>query len=400
MHATPSSGFPVSIDADPISSSVPSVLGDIPLDSKRVAYSQDTWAQIEEDWRRLSEQTDIAFFRSVEWCKTWLEVFGKSLETEIFLVPGADTLAAACLLSHRTDRIMGLIPLRRTYLNTAGEPQGDGTSAEYNGVLFDARSSTETVALQFGSTLSNLKVDELLAAGLAKNELDFLRKSLPDWEAEISWSEDPYVDLNRVRLDGSSYRKAALSKNSRGQVNRTLNAYAKRGSIETEVAHSAGRALEMLAELKDLHQKTWTRRGQSGAFASETFCLFHQKLIRAAFDHQKILMIRVTVNEEPIGILYSFLDRGRVLFYQSGFRYEDDNRFRPGLATHVSAIEKCLDLGHSEYHFLAGDDLTPRYKQSLSTDHQQLAWVRMIRSSPKNSLLKFSRKLRRRIIRR
>ena len=243
-------------------------------------------------------------------------------------------------------------------------------------------------------------MDELLAAGLAKNQLGFLRKSLPDWEAEISWSEDPYVDLNRIRLNGSSYRKAALSKNSRGQVNRTLNAYGKRGSIETEVAHCAERALEMLTELKDLHQKTWTRRGQSGAFASENFCLFHEKLIETTFDHQKILMMRVTVNHEPIGILYSFLDRDRVLFYQSGFQYEDDNRFRPGLATHVCAIEKCLDLGHSEYHFLAGDDLTPRYKQSLSTDHQQLAWVRMIRPSPKNALLKFSRKLRRRLIRR
>ena len=88
-----------------------------------------------------------------------------------------------------------------------------------------------------------------------KNELDFLRKSLPDWEAEISWSEDPYVDLNRIRLNGSSYRKAALSKNSRGQVNRTLNAYGKRESIETEVAHCAERTLEKLTVLKDLHQR-------------------------------------------------------------------------------------------------------------------------------------------------
>ncbi|MDG2048926.1 MAG: GNAT family N-acetyltransferase [Myxococcota bacterium] len=261
-------------------------------------------------------------------------------------------------------------------------------------MLFQPGAESE-IAQHLAQLLPELGIDEFFASGLANKDLDLLQLALPDWTAEIASSEDPYIELDEIRNSTATYRHAALSKNTRGQVNRTLNAYAKRGEVRIEIASSAERALEMLSELKSFHQATWTARGKSGAFASEKFCHFHEILIRSSFDYGEIMMTRVTAGDLPIGLLYSFVDAGRVLFYQSGFRYEDDNRLRPGLATHVTAIEECLDRGFSEYHFLAGEDLTPRYKQSLSTDIKTLAWARFIKPSAKNRLVGWLRSVRR-----
>ena len=106
--------------------------------------------------------------------------------------------------------------------------------------------------------------------------------------------------------------------------------------------------------------------------------------------------MRVSAGGETICLLYSFVDQGRVFFYQSGIRYREENRFRPGLVAHVCAIERCLELGLREYHFLAGDETAPRYKTSLSNAERKLAWARFQRPGVKTTLVRGLRSLKRR----
>jgi hypothetical protein len=243
--------------------------------------------------------------------------------------------------------------------------------------------------------IHTLNVDEVVGNGLTARGLEFLCCVLPEWDVDVQWSEDRYVDLEMIQRAGGDYRGGVLSRNSRGQVNRTLNAYAKIGEVRTELADSADRALELLAELMNLHQATWRARGRAGAFASARFRSFHEKLIERSFDCGAIQLMRITAGDEPIGLVYNLVDSGRVFFYQSGLSYRDDNRYRPGLATHVLAIERCVELGHSAYHFLAGDVTTPRYKLSLSSHSCDLAWVRFSRPGLKTSSIKWLRALKR-----
>jgi hypothetical protein len=84
-----------------------------------------------------------------------------------------------------------------------------------------------------------------------------------------------------------------------------------------------------------------------------------------------------------------------VYFYQSGFQYESGNRYRPGLAAHVSAIEQYLATGYAEYHFLAGDFTTPRYKRSLSTRSTDLGWARWHRPGAKSWSIEQLRRVKR-----
>ncbi|MGB0109168.1 MAG: GNAT family N-acetyltransferase, partial [Terriglobales bacterium] len=101
-----------------------------------------------------------------------------------------------------------------------------------------------------------------------------------------------------------------------------------------------------------------------------------------------------SAGEETIGILYNFVHKGKVSFYQSGLNYTKDKHLKPGLVTHACAIQECLALGFDDYDFLAGD---ARYKRSLAKDSRHLAWVVFARSSLKLALIEFLRAVKRKV---
>jgi CelD/BcsL family acetyltransferase involved in cellulose biosynthesis len=202
------------------------------------------------------------------------------------------------------------------------------------------------------------------------------------------------VDLERLRSEGKDF-DLVLSSNTRQQIRRSMRHYERLlGSpSRLQPAQTVTEALKYLYQLADLHQNSWKTRGRPGVFGSRKFIRFHEKLIRTCFPLGGIQLLRLQVGTEVVGILYSFTHSGRVYFYQSGFRYEDDNRFKPGLVAHYMAVQHCL-AGETlkEYRFLAGDS---RYKRSLSSDCQRLRWTIVRRPTRRGRLLLLGRRMKR-----
>ncbi len=355
----------------------------------------ETWRALAPEWQALAHGQTPGHFLSSRWIETWLDVYGHDLGTEIWTRREAGALVGGTLLTTRSER-RGPVPVRCVYLQSAGANPGEGVRSEYNAVLASEPTRDATTRALVRSLLA-AGADEVIAEGFEAGDQARLAAALPGWEADTLWSEDRWVDLADVRDQGVAYRHHCLSKNTRGQANRTLNAFAKIGPVETEVAATAERALAIYEELVELHQASWTARGGPGAFASERFRRFHAEFIRRAFADGLVQLVRVSAGEETIGALYNFVDRGRILFYQSGLSYRDDNRYRPGIAAHVSAIERCLELGFDAYHFLAGDEHTPRYKQSLSNRANRLAWTTFRRPGLKTRAIDGLRAVKRRL---
>jgi len=365
------------------------------LTTETTPYSLEAWTEVAPQWQALAEScAPVPLFVGVDWVGTWLEIFGPSLQPRLWTCRSGGELVAACVLVERRES-RGPVPVRCVYLNTAGEDPGEDVCAEYNQVL--VRPGHEDRAARWlGEQLAGRGADELVATGVHAEGLDLLRRALPGWREEVRWSEDPYVDLAGLRRQGADYRGAALSRNSRAQVNRSLKAYAAEGELRTEIAGDRARRLDLLEELIELHQAAWRDRGHGGAFASERSRLFHRRIVERLGDRGAVQLVRVSAGDETVGVLYSFVDRSRVFFYQSGVRYREGNRFRPGLTAHVCAIEHCLALGLDEYHFLAGDETTPRYKQSLSNGCRELAWASFQRPGIKTSAIQGLKALKRR----
>jgi CelD/BcsL family acetyltransferase involved in cellulose biosynthesis len=103
----------------------------------------------------------------------------------------------------------------------------------------------------------------------------------------------------------------------------------------------------------------------------------------------------VSAGGATIGLLYNFVHQGNVAFYQSGLRYEGDNRLKPGNVTHALVIQACLEQGLDSYDFLTGAPSGSRYKQSLATDTSPLAWTVLRRPTVQTQILSALRALRR-----
>jgi len=345
------------------------------------------WSELAPTWERIhSTCPDASFFLSREWVDCWLATFGEDLKPDLLTFVRAGHVVGCCLLVWRTERVRG-IPLRRVYLNCAGENDADSTCIEYNSVL-SLPDCADQVVEALGIFLRNRRWDELLLEGVVEHS-PFCTVANSLGFSEISIRPSHYVEFSRIRANGAGF-DSALSSNTRRQIRRSQWLYEQqRGPSSFRIARTAKEASEIFARLVDLHQLAWKDRGQPGAFASAHFTSFHRKLIQAGLAQERIILLEMRAGSETIGALYGFLYRGKVYFYQSGFRYTADARLKPGLLTHYLAIRHCLEQpALNEYDFLAGDS---QYKRSLATASRPLRWIVVRRATLPNLLFRGAR---------
>jgi Acetyltransferase (GNAT) domain len=329
------------------------------------------WPEFAPTWERIHNLCPGAsFFISRDWVDCWLATFGSDLNPDLLTFVRDGDVVGCCLLVWRKQWIRG-VPLRRVYLNCAGENEADSTCIEYNSLL-SLPDCAEEVAEALGSFLRSRRWDEFVLQGMGGDSpLCTVARSLGI--NEISVRPSHYVDLSSIRGNAAGL-DSVLSSNSRQQIRRAQRLYeADSGSCTLNVARTAEEAGEIFARLAGLHQTAWQDRGRPGVFSSSRFTGFHHRLIQAGFAHDRIMLVEARAGARVIGALYSFLHRGRVDFYQSGFQYSADGRLKPGLLTHYLAIRHCLEqTGLREYDFLAGDS---QYKRSLATASRALSWT-------------------------
>jgi CelD/BcsL family acetyltransferase involved in cellulose biosynthesis len=201
---------------------------------------------------------------------------------------------------------------------------------------------------------------------------------LPTWSSHVDWRIAPYVDLEKLRDSGEGHLRS-LSRNTREQLRRSLARYRERGELRVDVAATADEAEAMLAEMIRLHETRWKTRGSSGGFHGTLRRRFHAAFVREATAAGRVQMLRTSAGGETIGVLYNIVANGRVNFYQSGLRYEEQPHLKPGLVTHHLAIEHCLAAGMCEYDFLVSGPDDGRYKTSLARESRRLGWVQLRR---------------------
>src|SRR5262249_11908819 len=122
---------------------------------------------------------------------------------------------------------------------------------------------------------------------------------------------------------GAQEVETTLSRNSREKLRRSLREYRTRGELIIEEASTLGSARSYFEALKDLHIRSWTRRGKPHAFRFPFFERFHRALIARGMSEGSVQLLRITAGGRPIGYLYNFRHRGRIYAYQSGFDDSD-----------------------------------------------------------------------------
>ena len=364
--------------------------------TKRISvsvYRPADWPQVAPIWTELSHVSPyLSFYLSADWMTAWLGVFGEKLSLQILVFEEQGQPVGVCLLTCALEP-RGPFRVLRIYLNTGGEPVAERTLMEFNNILC-VPGKEEAIAQALGGYMDGLVWDEFAIGGICPGAVleSLQKKAFPGVRPKINLRSTFFVDLDELRGSGGAYLDS-LSPNTQGQIRRCLKRYAEQGPIKTEIAPDLPTAELFFVEMCRLHQSRWAHRGEEGAFAPGRRLEFHRALIRHAYAKGSIHLLRVTAGGETIGILYNFVQDGRIYFFQSGFNYGGDRHLKPGLATHACAIQHYLESGFSKYDFLVGD---ARYKRSLAKHSAPLAWVLFPRQTFKTFIIDSLRFLKRR----
>lgn len=330
---------------------------------------------LETHWLELEERAPCSFFQSWAWIGTWLRY--QPTGTVIKCVRAEERGRTVGLglvgLNHVTRH--GVIRSRQWCVGETGDPLRDGLTVEHNGFLIEHGAHNPVLAAIF-KKLRMLRSDwdELVVSGIdAADAARYLQAAAASsLRAVTRWSKPYYYvladDLGATKGD----YLAALSGNTRYQIRRAMREYERAGPLSVVRAQSLDQAMTYFDELVHLHQGYWRARGHPGAFASDFARRFHRTLIHTRLAHGNIHLLRIAAGSDLIGYLYNFEHRGVVASYQSGFRYRDNPKLKPGLVSHALAIQANLSGGARCYDLLMGRQ---QYKEMLATRRGEMSWL-------------------------
>ena len=337
----------------------------------------EDWRQLQSSWLDLQQRADCSYFQSWGWISAWLQVIKPPQAVKLLSVRSSGrAIGLAILVPARLTR-RRLIRSRALFLNEY-PLSGNNMVIEYNGILAERGCEQQVYALALDALREQLPgYEEFIFGAMADRELAWLQALRPErlqlLRDEQSHCYQASLDFDPPTLDGYL---SALSRNTREQIRRSKRLYESRGELRLQAAASVEQALDWLDALKSLHQPRWRAKGERGAFANPRWENMQRELIRQRFAAGEMQLLQLRCGEQLVACLFNYLWRGRVYVLQMGFRYEDDNRIKPGYLAHALAIAHNRQQGHQLYDFMHGE---ARYKQSLSNRRETLHWLRLQR---------------------
>jgi CelD/BcsL family acetyltransferase involved in cellulose biosynthesis len=333
-----------------------------------------------EAWRALEPRSESSFFRSWGWIGCWLRHVPADRQPLAAIARRGDKIVGLGVFHARREWGHGIVPIDRLRLHESGEAALDSLHIEHNGLLAECSHAPAVWQAMLGLLTGCGFCDELALGGLERATAALCTEAARAQQCQVVVRErrrSAYLDLAQLRRSGRALVHA-LSRNTRHQLARACRLYETIGPLSLHSAQTADEALVMLEQLKELHQKSWRRRGRPGCFAAPVFETFHRDLIRDRFRHGEIQLLRAAAGNRPIGYLYNFAHGDRVYAYQSGFDYSADGRLKPGLVSHALAIEQAMCEGFAIYDFMAGEN---RLKASFASHWSEMVWLSVQRPS-------------------
>lgn len=327
-------------------------------------------------WKSIEASADHEFFLGHTWMSAWVQAARP--DGEWYLVTLAGRPVAAAIISRPTRRWPN--PLRSRYsMHETGTERIDGLFIEYNGILaqpeFALGSLKEIIGAlrqKLNTTLNRLSPAELIVSAASPAFTRLMQTAFPDTRI-FKKEQSPFVALGRLRAENRTHI-SALSANTRAQLRQARRNMEARGTLELERASTTLQAHEFLNELKPLHIARWLKAGKSSAFDNPAFEPFLMALIGTGVANGSVDVLRASAGGMPFGYLVNFRHRGTHLNYTSGFAYEAFADLKPGIVSHLLAIDDADKSGGTSYNFLAG---AARYKSSLSTNSDELCWLKL-----------------------
>ena len=352
------------------------------------------FSRLQSEWCALERLGHPSVFQSWAWLSCLLSVLPEQINPLLVRVSlDKRVVGLGFICKSKVNSKFG--KASAFLLSETGTASLDCVTVEHNGFLCDPAYESVVYSAVGHALDGRNDWDEWVLSGIDCSSSDDRYEELAGrkgWSVYESAKKPWYfVNLAAVKDKGSNLEW--LSANTRSQVRRSLKEYARRGEMKFELAKSCDEALAFFDRLKHFHQEYWQSQGKPGAFGLEFFETFHRRFIEQGWSGGTVRLARVRSGDHEIGYLYDLVHDRTIFSYQSGFNYENIAKLKPGLVSHVLAIERAIADGFLYYDLLAGDG---QYKRSLATDTQTMRWIRIRRPRFKFRLEELARKVHQR----
>lgn len=328
-------------------------------------------------WSLLGRAVSPQPMQTPLWLLTWWDVMGseggRELKVAVVETDGGEVVGIIPLLRRRIFRTR-VIPVQTLELLGSGENEADEIFSEYLGAAV-ARDHERAVAGHFAGMLRDGALghwDELVMPAMSEDD-PWVSLFADELRARgMTTDVARGLECRYIRLPATwDEYLASLDGQSRYFVKRTLRdfeAWAKpAGGAALKRAGNAAELAQGWDILLSGHAERW---GGGGAFRSQKFKRFHDIVSRQllAGVGGTLDLLWLEVDGKPLASLYNIVFDGHVHFYQSGRTMEVPKNVRPGIAVHLYAIKRAIELGYKSYDFLGQPS---QYKRQLAPSHRR-----------------------------
>ena len=326
--------------------------------------TEDEFSRYRDPWNRLLDAScSESFFLKWEWIYTFWETMDRD-----------DAELQVCLF-HEGSRLVGIAPLyaySSTFMKIPVRKLaflGDRVAGDYMDIIAEpgyeetcCREVMRRLRRQYPAAYDVLELDGLCADSILYRYLQSGN------DADKGFCLQPRFDCPRTIL-AASYDKymQGLSASTRYALGR------KQRKLERACGKAVTRHLDlvnnphMLDVLFDLHRKRWnSMEGKQSTFSSSYRESFNSRLLQRLEEDDGFFSC-MSVDDEPVSILYIFLYKNNAFFYQNGWN-PAFAAYGVGLLNIQQAIEYAIGAGCRTFDFLRGEE---EYKYKFCEDSRQ-----------------------------
>ena len=335
----------------------------------RIVDSCEELSQLKSSWDKiLSELPEYSPFLTWEWMNTWWGIYKTKL-TRLLVLEISDGSNVVAIAPFYIRKKILPTPCRAMYLLGTGEPESKEVCSEY----------LDIICIPHYSKAVSSTVESFLVRNNKLWDRIELHRILDDsilMECFIRGMVDKRYTINKI-MCGLRYfiilpaRWEIFMKSIKPSMRRSVTVAHKKllknADYKIEVIENESQIQEVMQELITLHTKSWVAKGKPGAFASPEFCEFHLKIAALMHKNNNLMMLKISVTDDVVAVLYNFKMMGTSYYYQSGLNMQDYAYLKPGVLLHSEAIRDAINRDMSKYDFMMAGQNTYKSQYGCQT---------------------------------
>ncbi len=351
--------------------------------SLRVVDSFDEFKFLQKTWDELYDKCDrSSVFCSWDWMFTWWEVFKDQFERELFIL---------CL--YKGEQLVGLAPFQICKRFPKALVQGKTLQFIGNGEAYEDSIISEfqdfivlpEMEVEMVSTVSEYLIENTHKWNFADFEFllkdALILKCFSDIDSQkeskkiARYKMEYGIRFTIPKMESFEQYQEQMRRRWRKMYGQKGRKLARDGAVTTESTETLESIKPALTQLADMNCYRWRERTGSCIFDSSRFIEFHEKVMARLVPKNRAVIKTLYLDDEALASYYTFMDKDRIHYYQSGFHREHANKYSPLFILVCNEIGEAIK-NNKMFDFMFADDANSYKKDQYSCDHESMYRLR------------------------